>query len=79
MESKKCFTCKIEKPLNQFDIDRMKYQLKSDKGTCKVCKECELNKALKTLSIIRYNFEIMKFEIINFDNADEVLNYFNKK
>jgi predicted metal-binding protein len=79
MESKKCFTCKIEKTLNQFDVDRMEYQLKTDKGTCKVCKDCELNKALKTLSIIRYNFEIMKFEIINFNNHDEVLNYFNKK
>jgi predicted metal-binding protein len=79
MESKKCFTCNIEKPLNQYDIDRMKYQLKSDKGTCKVCRECNVNKALKTLSIIRYNFEIMKFEVINFDNTDGVLNYFNEK
>ena len=78
MESKKCFTCKQELPLSDFDVDRRKYQLKSDKGTCKVCKECEYKRALEQMSTIKFNFDTNKFDIINFETVDEVNKFFNK-
>lgn len=79
MDSKKCFRCKIEKPLSEFDVDRMKYQLKNDKGTCKVCKDCEFQRALELLSVCRFNFETEKFEVIKFKDIKEVYVYFNRE
>lgn len=76
---KKCFTCKVEKPLSEFDINRMKYQVKADLGTCIVCKECELTKAIETLSVIKYDFIISKFITINFQTKEEVLEHFKQR
>ena len=75
-DSKKCFSCKIEKPLSQFKPDKRKYQLKADKKTCKVCNSCEFDRASKDLSVVRFNFEIEKFEVIKFENKEQVLKYF---
>lgn len=75
---KKCFTCKVEKPLSEFEVNRMKYQVKADLGTCIVCKECELAKAIKTLSVIKYDFEQGKFVLIKFNTENEVINYFKQ-
>ena len=76
---KECFYCKIEKPLSEFNIDRRKYQLKADKGTCKVCNECYREKSIKDKSVIFFNFDIDKFEIIKFDTEQEVINYLDEK
>lgn len=78
-ETKKCFACKKELPLTYFAVDRRKYQLKSDKGTCKVCFDCEEERALKTLSLIRFNFQKNEFEIITFETKEDVYNYFTHK
>lgn len=79
MEVKKCFKCGKEKSLDEFKIDRMKYQLPSDKGRCKVCKDCDLFRAMMTKSICRYNFELKKFEVIKFETRDEVYDYVTKR
>lgn len=78
MDYKNCFTCKQELPLDAFNPSSMKYQLKTDKNVMRVCKKCTFFKAIKQLSMIKYNFEIMKFEIIEFKNAGEVAEYFTK-
>jgi hypothetical protein len=74
---KTCFTCKEEKPLSEFAINRMKYQVKSDLGHCIVCYECEAAKALRDLSVIRYNFDTGKFEVHKFETEEEVINFLN--
>lgn len=76
---KNCFTCKVEKPLSEFDVNRMKYQVKADLGTCIVCKECELAKALEALSVIKYDFTINKFVTIDFQTKEEVLEHFKQR
>lgn len=76
---KKCFNCKVEKPLSEFEINRMKYQVKADLGTCIVCKECELARALEALSVIKYDFTINKFVTIDFQTKEEVVEYFKNK
>lgn len=75
MESKKCFYCKIEKPLSDFKIDRRKYQIKSDLGTCKSCKQCFLEQSIKDLSVIYFDFELNKFVIEKFETAEEVIKF----
>jgi uncharacterized CHY-type Zn-finger protein len=62
MDYKNCFTCKQELPLNAFNPSSMKYQLKTDKNVMRVCKKCTFFKSIKQLSMIKYNFEIMKFD-----------------
>ena len=57
MKTLKCFTCKIDKPLSKYKDNNMRYQVKSYNGKCIVCKECSFKKALKELSIVRYDFE----------------------
>lgn len=79
MEKKKCFTCKVEKPLSEFEVNRMKYRLKSDLGVCIVCKDCELARALEALSIVKYDFTINKFVIIDFQTKEEVLEHFKQR
>jgi len=75
---KKCFRCKLQKSLSAFDVDRRKYQLPSDLGTCKVCIKCNLERALKDLSTIKFNFEDNKFEVKKFENKEEAIKYFDK-
>lgn len=76
---KKCFHCKIEKPLEEFSINRRKYQIKADQGRCIGCKQCYLEKSIKDKSVIFYNFEAEKFEIIKFETEQEVINFINKR
>ena len=73
---KKCFLCKELLPLEEFDVDNRKYQLKTDMGTCKVCRKCELERAIRDLSTVKFNYEINKFEVIKFENEDEVREYY---
>lgn len=75
---KKCFRCREELPLTNFREDKMKYQLKCDKGRCKVCIKCDYERASEGLSIVRFNFETKKFESIEFENIQELDLYFKK-
>jgi hypothetical protein len=79
INSKKCFLCKELKYLSEYDPDNRKYQLKPDLHTCKVCKKCDLNRALEELSIVKYNFEESKFEVITFENKNQVIEYYGNK
>lgn len=76
METKKCFDCKIEKPLNEFTINKRAYSLKSDKGRNIVCLDCCEKKAINQLSCVQFNFEKNNFDIIYFKNKKEVTEYF---
>lgn len=78
MDFKNCFTCKQELPLDAFSVSNMKYQLKTDKGVLRVCKKCTFFSAIKKLSMVKYNFETRKFDIIKFENAGAVAEYFTK-
>ena len=79
METLKCFECKIEKPLEKFPPNRRKYQIKSSKGRCLVCKKCVLHNAITKLYVVRYNFDESKFEIIHFKDANEAVEFINKE
>lgn len=76
---KNCFLCKELLPLEEFDVDNRKYQLKADMGTCKVCKKCELERAIRDLSTVKFNYETNKFEVIKFENEDEVREYYDRQ
>jgi hypothetical protein len=73
---KNCFLCKELLSLEEFDVDNRKYQLKADMGTCKVCRKCELERAIRDLSTVKFNYETNKFEVIKFENEDEVREYY---
>lgn len=76
VEEKVCFTCKVSKKLGLFNIDRRKYQLPSDKGRCKVCISCERDRALKEMSVIRFDFDLNDFKITRFKSKEEVDAFF---
>jgi hypothetical protein len=78
-ETLKCFRCKIEKPLNKYKDNNRHYQIKSNKGKCMVCKLCSFQKALNELSVIRYNFEEKRFDIIEFKDYAEVAEFFKNE
>ena len=69
---KKCFTCKRKYPLFFFLNDDSKYQVKAEKGKCKVCRFCNIKRSLKTNSIFARvegkftTIEMSKFEIIKY-------------
>lgn len=75
---KECFNCKRNLPLSDFNKSNRKYQLKSDLGVVKVCKICNFEKAVKTLSLVNFNFELNKFEVINFESITNVSEWFIK-
>lgn len=79
MSVKKCFACKESKQLSDYESDNRKYQLSADLKTCKVCKQCELEKALTDLSCCRYNYETNKFDVIKFDSEEDVRDYFRER
>ena len=79
METLKCFKCHIEKPLSKFKDNNRKYQLKSSKGKCIVCKLCSLQEALEVLSVVRYDYEEKKFVSIKFETQCEALEFFQKE
>lgn len=75
-EKKQCFTCKKDLPLSRFSHDYRNYRRHSDKDRCKVCVNCERDKALAQKSIIRFNNVTGKFWVIPFNNNREIENYF---
>lgn len=79
MDSKKCFKCNIIKTLDKFTVNKRKYCLPSDKGTNIVCESCTKKRALKEMSLVVFNFETDRFEIIYFKTKKEVNEYFKKK
>lgn len=63
---KKCFTCNKNKPLILYKPNKMKYLLPTDKGVLVNCRLCECKKIIKFNSnVVRYNFNIRKFEIVH--------------
>jgi hypothetical protein len=76
MDAKKCFTCKVDKPLTEFTINRRKYSLKSDKGRNIVCIDCCEKKALEQLSCVQFNFTTNQFDIIHFENEEQAKEYY---
>lgn len=79
METLRCFNCGVEKPLKKFKDNTRKYQIKSAKGKCIVCKACSFHKALSTLSVVRYNFEENIFKVITFENKCDIVDFFDKE
>jgi hypothetical protein len=79
METLKCFECKIEKPLSKFAPNKRKYQIKSAKGRCLVCKKCVLHNAITKLQVVRYDYEESTFKVINFKDANEAVEFINKE
>ena len=75
-ETIQCFKCKQHKELNNFKENKRAYQVKAYKGKCLVCIDCDFKRALNDLSVIRFNFEINKFEITKFKNDLDVLSFF---
>ena len=76
METLKCFTCKIDKPLEKFADNRRTYQTKSSKGKCLVCKLCSFQDALNTLGVVRFDFIDNAFKVIKFNSKHEVVDFF---
>ena len=79
METLKCFTCKIDKPLEKFADNRRTYQTKSSKGKCLVCKLCSFQDALNTLGVVRFDFTDNAFKVIKFNSKHEVVDFFDKE
>lgn len=73
--TKECFNCKVEKPLSCFE-PAVKFVLRSDYGTCRVCRECEFKRALKDKSKVSFNIITEKFEVLRFETDQEVIKYF---
>jgi hypothetical protein len=79
METLKCFQCGVDKPLEKYKDNTRKYQIKSYKGKCMVCKACSFHNALDKLSVVRFDFEENKFKVINFNNKYEVLDFYDNE
>ena len=79
METLRCFNCGVEKPLEKFKDNTRKYQIKSAKGKCIVCKASSFHKALSTLSVVRYDFKENNFKVIHFKDKYEVLDFYENE
>lgn len=77
-DNKKCFYCHKIKLLSDYMINNRKYQVAKEKGRCVSCNECEYKRAVKKMGIVRFNFESDKFEVINFENINQLNEYFKK-
>jgi hypothetical protein len=64
--------------LESFTENKRHYTLKTDLGRNRVCKICNFESAVKKKSIVQYNFQELKFDIIKFDTLGEVGEYFTK-
>jgi len=62
MRFKACYTCNIKWPLFMFKTDRRKFQLKIALGKVRNCKICSHKESRH--EVVRYNFNINKFEIV---------------
>ena len=72
-ETLKCFKCRIDKPLSKYAPNRRKYQIKSHKGMCFICKQCKLLDAIRSLKVVRFDFEANTFNVIYFKDANEAV------
>ena len=79
MESRKCFTCQIEKPLSNFTPNRRKYQVKRYLGMLLNCDECILDKTKRQKGTVWFNFDTNKFEVHNFKTDEEILLFYDNK
>ena len=70
---KKCFTCDRRYPLFLFAKDRMKYQRPHDQGRVRCCRICNYKRWVKLREDWFYNFEIKKFEKLEFKSKIEIL------
>lgn len=62
---KTCFTCKRTKPLFLFKLNKMKYQIKSNKGVVTECRVCSVKRLYKQDGyVVKYNFELKKFQVV---------------
>lgn len=78
MSSKKCFSCGISKSLDKFYLNRRKHKLASDLGVTVVCKDCDLLKAIRTLSNVRFDFQTEKFVVNKFENEEQVVKWYRE-
>lgn len=69
----------MDKPLEKYKDNNRKYQIKSYKGKCMVCKACSFHNALESLSVVRFDFEENRFRVINFSNKYEVLDFYDNE
>jgi len=79
MESRKCFTCQIEKKLSEFTPSKRKYQVKKYLNHMINCDECILDNTRKQKGTVWYNFETNKFEVFNLETEEEILLFFDGK
>ena len=77
--SRKCFTCQIEKPLSDYTPNRRKYQIKKYKGMMLNCDECILEKTKDQRSCVYFNFDTNKYEVHNFKTEEEILLFYDNK
>jgi hypothetical protein len=75
---KQCFECRRMLSLDNFTENKRHYTLKTDLGKNRVCKICTFESSVKNRSIVQYNFEEKKFDVIKFDSIAEVGEYFTK-
>ena len=75
---KQCFECKRMLELDNFTDNKRQYTLKTDLGKNRVCKICTFERAVKSHSLVQYNFEDNKFDNIKFDDIGQVAEYFIK-
>jgi hypothetical protein len=62
--------------LNEYTDNKRGYTLKTDMGKNRVCKICNFDSAVKKKSLVSFNYEQKKFEVITFNNIGEVGEYF---
>lgn len=64
--------------MESFTENKRHYTLKTDLGRNRVCKICTFERAVKSHSLVQYNFEDKKFDNIKFDDIGQVAEYFTK-
>lgn len=79
MQSRKCYTCQVEKDLSYFTPSKRKYQIKKYLNHMLNCDECILDNTRKLKGTVWFNFETNKFENFNLETEDEILLFFDDK
>lgn len=70
-----CFKCKKNKPAKDYKENKMKYKRDS---LATLCNDCVLERALREGNVLKYNFDINKFEKIEFASVDEIIKFLEK-
>lgn len=73
---KKCFNTQRKLPLFLFQKDNSKYQIKSEKGKCRVCRICNMKKSFKEKGIFG-RFE-GKYEFRTKSKLQIIIHYLKK-